>query len=168
VGEVANGIPTSTVPLSLSLSRKGRGDFFCLLHFSHQTMLGMPGDFLQTRFVPLPGWTCQGEPDDRVMDRKVPPKNSHWHAAEHRRGCRKGDLHCLRRSRVCKAPAASRSAGHPAFGGTRDTGALFLFLLSGTQKKKEGTTKKGGRSSPLPPISCAFYFFLHPEGISFV
>ncbi len=22
-------------------------------------------------------------------------ENSHWHAAEHRRGCRKGDLHCL-------------------------------------------------------------------------
>ena len=51
---------------------------------------------------------------------------SHWHAAEHRRGCRKGDLHCLRRSRVCKAPAASRSAGHPAFGGTRDTGCPFF------------------------------------------
>jgi len=51
---------------------------------------------------------------------------SHCHAAEHRRGCRKGDLHCLRRSRVCKAPAASRSAGYPASGGTRDTGCPFF------------------------------------------
>jgi len=38
----------------------------------------------------------------------------------------KRDLHCLRRSRVCKAPAASRSTGYPACGGTRDTGGPFF------------------------------------------
>ena len=52
--------------------------------------------------------------------------NSHWHAAEHRKSCRKGRLHCLRRSRVCNIPAALRSAGTPARGGTRDTGGPFF------------------------------------------
>ena len=130
---------------------RGEGTFFAFCTFLTGQCWAWSGNFFQTRFLPLPGATCQGEPDGRVMDRKVPPKNSHWHVAEHRKSCRKGDLHCLRRSRVCKAPAASRSAGHPANGGTRDTGALFLFLLLGTQKKKKGTTKKAAGVSPRRP-----------------
>ena len=66
-------------------------------------------------------------------------ENSHWHAAEHRRGCRKRALHCLRRSRVCKAPAASRSTGHPAFGGTRDTGCPFFGSFLWASKEMNGS-----------------------------
>ncbi len=64
-------------------------------------------------------------------------KNSHWHAAEHRRGCRKRDLHCLRRSRVCKAPAASRSTGHPACGGTSAWGPFLWFVSLGKQRNEQ-------------------------------
>jgi len=59
-------------------------------------------------------------------------ENSHWHAAEHRRGCRKGDLHCLSAASlqspgsIEEYPMRGINSGHPAKGGTRDTGCLFF------------------------------------------
>ena len=59
-------------------------------------------------------------------------KNSHWHAAEHRRGCRKGDLHCLSVASlqspgsIEEYPMRGINSGHPAFGGTRDTEGPFF------------------------------------------
>jgi len=71
-------------------------------------------------------------------------KNSHWHAAEHRRGCRKEDLHCLRRSRVCKAPAARGAQGIPPTAG-QVTGVPFSCFFFWARKRRK-RNKKGGRS----------------------
>jgi hypothetical protein len=68
-------------------------------------------------------------------------ENSHWHAAEHRRGCRKGDLHCLSAASlqspgsIEEYPMRGINSGHPAFGGTSDTGALSLVRFFGQTKK---------------------------------
>jgi hypothetical protein len=51
-------------------------------------------------------------------------EESHWHAAEHRKSCRKGRLHCLSAASLQhpgsfeEYPMRGINSGHPAFGGT--------------------------------------------------
>ena len=52
-------------------------------------------------------------------------KNSHWHAAEHRRGCRKRDLHCLSAASL-QSPGSIEEHRVSRLGGTSDTGCLFF------------------------------------------
>ena len=67
VGEVGNGLPTRTFPLSLSLSRQGRGDFLYSALLSPDHAGHGPVIFFQTRFLPLPGSTCQEEHEGRAQ-----------------------------------------------------------------------------------------------------
>jgi hypothetical protein len=61
-------------------------------------------------------------------------KKSHWHAAEHRRGCRKGDLHCLS---VASLQSPGSIEEHRASRLRRDKclGALSLVRFFGQAKK---------------------------------
>ena len=55
--------------------------------------------------------------------------NSHWHAAEHRRGCRKRVLSAASLQSpgsIEEYPMRGINSGHPARGGTRDTGGPFF------------------------------------------
>jgi hypothetical protein len=71
--------------------------------------------------------------------------NSHWHAAEHRRGCRKGALHCLRREPSLQCPGSIEeypmrgiNSGYPAFGGT-SAWVPFPWLVSLGRQRNEHT-----------------------------
>ena len=97
----------------------------------------------QTVPASFPPPVCEARQDKWGREKE----KSHWPAAEHRRGCRKRALHCLRRSRVCKAPAASRSTGYPACGGTRDTGGPFFGSFLWASKEMNRRMKR----IPLAP-----------------
>jgi len=63
-------------------------------------------------------------------------ENSHWHAAEHRRGCRKGDLHCLSAASL-QSPGSIEE--HRASRLRRDKGhrGPFLWFVSLGKQRNE-------------------------------
>jgi len=66
-------------------------------------------------------------------------EKSHWHVAEHRRGCRKGDLHCLRRKPSLQNPGSIEE--HRASRLRRDKGhrGPFLWFVSLGKQRNEHT-----------------------------
>jgi len=66
-------------------------------------------------------------------------ENSHWHAAEHRRGCRKGDLHCLRRKPSLQSPGSIEERRASRL--RRDQGhrGPFLWFVSLGKQRNERT-----------------------------
>jgi len=183
---------------------RGEGTFLVFRTFLTRPCWAWTDDFFQTRFLPLPGGTCQGEPEGRAQtsgnagkelffcfpfffcvpkrrNKKKAPQpvlalrasltsrrgrdaeklglrpqtvpasfpppsarrgrtnggrkgKSHWHAAEHRRGCRKGDLHCLSAASL-QSPGSIEE--HRASRLRRDKclGALSLVRFFGQAKK---------------------------------
>ena len=103
-----------------------------------------------------------------VIPKEMVKGKPHRHAAEHRRGCRKGDLHCLSAASL-QSPGSIEEHRVSRLRRDKWRGALFLFLLLGKQKKKghhhlrqktnHSTISSPGSSqtqrSPLPhsPIS---------------
>jgi len=65
-------------------------------------------------------------------------EKSHWHAAEHRRGCRKGDLHCLSAASL-QSPGSIEE--HRASRPRRDKGhrGPFLWFVSLGKQRNEHT-----------------------------
>ena len=63
--------------------------------------------------------------------------NSHWHAAEHRRGCRKGDLHCLSAASL-QSPGSieERRASRPRRD-KRHRGPFLWFVSLGKQRNEQ-------------------------------
>jgi hypothetical protein len=72
-------------------------------------------------------------------------KNSHWHAAEHRRGCRKGDLHCLSAASLQSPGSIEGAQGIPPSAG-QVPGCLFFGSFLWASKEMNGLI-----SSPLSP-----------------
>ena len=107
--------------------------------------------FFQTKFLPLPGATCQGEPEDRMMDGKgssgkFPLARSRAPERLPKRGFA-----------LFEAKPSLQSPGsieeHRDSRQRRDKGHGCPFLVSsfGHAKEEKGTTKKGGRSFPPSP-----------------
>jgi len=61
-------------------------------------------------------------------------RNSHWHAAEHRRGCRKGDLHCLSAANL-QSPGSIEERRVSRLRRDKCLGALSLVRFFGQAKK---------------------------------
>ena len=85
--------------------------------------------------------------------------NSHWHAAEHRRGCRKGDLHCLSAASlqspgsIEEYPMRGINSGHPAHGGTSAWVPFLWFVSLGKQRNEQMNFVRNAPSNPTPRIN---------------
>ena len=84
---------------------------------------------------------------------------SHWYAAEHRRGCRKGDLHCLSAASlqspgsIEEYPMRGINSGHPAHGGTCAWVPFLWFVSLGKQRNEQMNFVRNAPSNPTPRIN---------------
>ena len=87
----------------------------------------------QTVPASFPAPVCETRQDKWGGEEK-----SHWHAAEHRRGCRKGDLHCLSAASL-QSPGSIEE--HRASRQRRDKGhrGPFLWFVSLGKQRNEHT-----------------------------
>ena len=86
--------------------------------------------------------------------------------AAHRKSCRKGRLHCLRRKPSLQSPGSFEeypirgiNSGYPAFGGTSDRGALSSplrcwFVSLGKQRNEQTNSPSAQSSLPCQPTAC--------------
>jgi hypothetical protein len=64
-------------------------------------------------------------------------ENSHWHAAKHRRGCRKGDLHCLSAASLQSPGSIEEHRASRLRRDKRHRGPFLWFVSLGKQRNEQ-------------------------------
>jgi hypothetical protein len=84
-------------------------------------------------------------------------EKSHWHAAEHRRGCRKGDLHCLSAASLQSPGSIEEHRASRPRRDKRHGGPFFGSFLWASKEMNKLISRSGHVPAPRIPKKNLFY-----------
>ena len=130
---------------------RGERGLSCILRFSPQTMLDMVRYFFQTRFLPLPGRSCQGEPEGRMMEGKGSSKKIPLARSRAPQRLPKKGFALFERSEFAKPRQHRGAQGIPPSAGQGTRVPFSCFFFWARKRRKREQQKKAAGVSPHRP-----------------